>query len=51
MPHDELQYLRSENARLIALLESHGIEWRIPQNEPTPPERENLLTTEEKIVR
>jgi len=50
MPHDELQHLRSENARLITLLETHGIEWRIPQNEPTPPERENSLTTEEKIA-
>jgi hypothetical protein len=23
--------LQTENARLIALLEAHGIEWRIPQ--------------------
>ncbi len=28
---DELSGLRAENARLIALLESHGIEWRPPQ--------------------
>ncbi|MGB5776822.1 MAG: DEAD/DEAH box helicase, partial [Sedimenticolaceae bacterium] len=30
---DELTRLRAENARLIALLESHGIAWRHP---PTP---------------
>ncbi|WP_217633776.1 hypothetical protein [Thiocapsa roseopersicina] len=28
--------LQAENARLIALLETHGIEWRLPP-EPTPP--------------
>jgi len=27
---DELAALRAENTRLIALLESHGIEWRPP---------------------
>jgi hypothetical protein len=25
---DEITALRAENARLIALLEAHGIEWR-----------------------
>ena len=28
---DELSALRAENARLIALLELHGVEWRPPQ--------------------
>ena len=32
---DELDNLRAENARLIALLEAHGIEWRLPP-EPAP---------------
>jgi hypothetical protein len=26
----ELKGLQAENARLVALLESHGIEWRLP---------------------
>ena len=39
---DELTALRAENTRLIALLESHGIEWR-----PAAPSR---LSTEEKIA-
>jgi superfamily II DNA or RNA helicase len=34
---NELTALQTENARLIALLENHGIEWRLPP-EPTPPE-------------
>ena len=45
-----LEGLRAENARLIALLESHGIEWRLP---PQPvavalpePERSRLSTAE-----
>lgn len=29
-PALELEKQRVENARLIALLESHGIEWRLP---------------------
>jgi hypothetical protein len=35
----ELDQLRLENARLIALLEAHGIAWRSseqPRSEPTP---------------
>jgi hypothetical protein len=46
----ELEGLRSENARLIALLKSHGIEWRLP---PQPiavggqePEQSKLSTAE-----
>lgn len=34
---DELATLRAENARLITLLESHGIEWHQPQTvSPVP---------------
>ncbi len=32
---DQLKHLQSENARLTALLEAHGIEWRLPV--PAPP--------------
>ncbi|MFN7445796.1 MAG: TOTE conflict system archaeo-eukaryotic primase domain-containing protein [Curvibacter sp.] len=48
---DELVSLRTENARLIALLESHGVEWR-PQptvfaaREPGP----SRLSTAEKVA-
>lgn len=28
---DQLAALQAENARLIALLDGHGIEWRLPQ--------------------
>ena len=31
---DLLEHLQAENARLIALLESHGIEWRLPDELP-----------------
>lgn len=31
---DLLERLRAENARLVALLESHGIEWRLPDEPP-----------------
>ena len=34
---DPLATLQAENARLIALLDGHGIEWRVPP-EPIPPE-------------
>ena len=34
---NQLASLQGENARLIALLDGHGIEWRLPQ-QPTPPE-------------
>lgn len=33
---DELSALRAENSRLIALLESHGIEWRARQQPDLP---------------
>jgi len=32
---DQVAALQAENARLIAVLESHGIEWRLPP-EPVP---------------
>ena len=47
-----MEALRAENARLIALLESHGIEWRLPP-EPVVPVAEpepSRLSTEEKIT-
>jgi hypothetical protein len=53
MPNrDEHSALQAENARLIALLESHGIEWRPPQPavlvaRETEPSR---LTTAEKVA-
>ncbi len=31
---DLLEHLRAENARLIALLEAHGVEWRLPDEPP-----------------
>lgn len=47
----EINFLRTENARLIALLESHDIEWQQPQAISTIPEAESAaLTTEEKIA-
>jgi len=50
----ELERQRTENARLIILLESHGIEWRLPP-EPvvaaTEPEPESSkLSTDEKVA-
>jgi superfamily II DNA or RNA helicase len=46
---DELATLRSEYARLIALLDAHGIEWRLPPEPiPLPPpdvEPSNFSTT------
>lgn len=43
--------LQAENARLIALLEARGIEWRehLPQSEPTPQTPASRLTTEKKV--
>jgi len=48
----DLQGLQAENARLIALLEAHGIDWRLPQPgaavvpEPVP----SRLSTAEKVA-
>ena len=48
---DELTRLRAENARLIALLDSHGIDWRhdpapTAASAPLSPEPSNLSTAE-----
>ncbi len=53
MSKDELHTLRAENARLITLLESHGIDWRSPQTPAIRIKSETestSLTTEEKVV-
>jgi hypothetical protein len=46
----EVKGLRAENARLIALLESHGIEWQLPPQpmavEVQEPEQSRLSTAE-----
>jgi hypothetical protein len=34
----DLEILRLENARLIKLLERHGIDWRIPEKTEVEPE-------------
>jgi len=52
----ELERQRAENARLIALLESHGIEWRLsppssaasPSASQSPPEY-SRISTQDKI--
>jgi len=53
MRDEELATLKSENARLIALLESHGIKWRetsIPApDKPTAARAESALSTGEKV--
>ncbi len=50
MNDHELLFLRSENARLIALLESHGIEWRLPQTQPSVVNTEQShLTPKDKV--
>jgi superfamily II DNA or RNA helicase len=48
----ELERQRAESARLIALLESHGIEWRLPP-EPVvtvPGPEPSKLSTDEKVA-
>jgi len=52
-PPDTLAALQAENARLIALLDAHGIEWRLPQ--PTglvvrAPESSRLSTAEKVVL-
>lgn len=47
--NDELARLRAENARLVSLLEAHGIAWQ----EPVPvftPSANSSLNTDEKIA-
>ena len=47
---DELSVLRAENARLIALLESHGIDWHAPSRPLPPPAEKSRLSAEEKVA-
>ena len=52
MPDDQLNRLRAENARLIALLESRGIDWR-PRPAPAqsvPEVESSRLSTAEKVA-
>ena len=48
----ELANLQAENTRLIALLEAHGIEWRVPQSRPieSPGDRPSKLSNSEKVA-
>lgn len=49
---DELNRLRAENTRLVALLDAHGIDWRAPAQAPqsaAPPDL-SRLTTDEKVA-
>ena len=49
---DPLLELKAENARLIALLEANGIQWRTPP-EPVPPvsmPEPSRLSTDEKVA-
>lgn len=55
--HNVLPALHAETARLIALLEDHGIEWRLPPqptpSEPSPPVPEpepSRFSTAEKVA-
>ncbi|MBU1664794.1 MAG: DEAD/DEAH box helicase, partial [Gammaproteobacteria bacterium] len=49
---DELAALQIKNARLITLLETHGIDWRLPpEPEPTPaPLETSKFSTSEKLA-
>lgn len=47
---DELTKLRAENSRLIALLQSHGIEWRARQQPSPSPVEPSRLSTDEKVA-
>ena len=50
--HTEADVLRAENARLISLLEYHGIEWRLPPPpaKPVPEPEPSRLSTGEKVA-
>ncbi|WP_454710597.1 TOTE conflict system archaeo-eukaryotic primase domain-containing protein [Cupriavidus nantongensis] len=51
--HDAFAALQSENARLIGLLELHGIEWRVPPTEPARGVQEpepSRFSTGEKVA-
>jgi hypothetical protein len=51
--HDTLDALRAENARLVALLKSHSIEWHPApawQAVPEPELEPSRLSTAEKVA-
>jgi superfamily II DNA or RNA helicase len=50
VPGDPLSKLQVENARLIALLESHGIEWRSSSGVSPPSLELSKLSTGEKVA-
>jgi len=49
---DSLSALQAENARLVALLEQHGIEWRLPPEpiESVAEPESSRLSTDEKVA-
>jgi len=50
--HDPSSELKADNARLIALLEANGIQWRAPPK-PVPPATTpelSRLSTDEKVA-
>ena len=54
-PLDLLTTLREENIRLVALLETHGVEWRLPSATTLAPEtpeeaESSKLSTAEKVA-
>jgi len=54
-PLDSLTTLREENIRLVALLETHGVEWRLPSATTLAPEtpeetESSKLSTAEKVA-
>jgi len=46
---DKLAKLRAENGRLVALLDAHGIEWRVAEIAPVAPEL-SPLSTEQRLA-
>lgn len=48
---DSIVAMRAENARLVALLDAHGIAWRVhpPQSAPTPEPTTSRLSPEAKV--
>jgi superfamily II DNA or RNA helicase len=48
---DELTMLRAENARLAALLDAHGVVWRLPaESAPQPATESSRFTADEKVA-
>ncbi len=47
---NDLDALRAEIARLISLLETHGIEWRLPPPQVKPDSEPSRLTPSEKVA-